>query len=98
MAENNASFVRHELIEEQVPPVTERGLIKWVRENLFSSPFNAIMTVLSLWVIYSIISGSAPWFINGVWNANSVRECYDILDGATAVSYTHLTLPTSTTV
>ena len=62
MAENNASFVRHELIKEQVPPVSERGLVKWVRENLFSSPFNAIMTVLSLWVIYSIIAGSAPWF------------------------------------
>ena len=87
MAENNASFVRHELIEEQLPPVSERGFVKWVRENLFSSPFNAIMTVLSLWVIYSIISGSAPWFINGVWDANSVRECYDILDGATGACF-----------
>ena len=87
MAENNASFVRHELIKEQVPPVSERGLVKWVRENLFSSPFNAIMTVLSLWVIYSIIAGSAPWFINGVWNANSVRECYDILDGVSGACF-----------
>jgi general L-amino acid transport system permease protein len=51
MTENNASFVRHELIKEQVPPVSERGLVKWVRENLFSSPFNAVMTLLSLWVI-----------------------------------------------
>ena len=87
MAENNASFVRHELIKEQVPPVSERGLVKWVRENLFSSPFNAIMTVLSLWVIYSIVAGSAPWFINGVWNANSVRECYDILDGVSGACF-----------
>ena len=87
MAKNNASFVRHELIKEQVPPVSERGLVKWVRENLFSSPFNAIMTVLSLWVIYSIVAGSAPWFINGVWNANSVRECYDILDGVSGACF-----------
>jgi len=87
MAKNNASFVRHELIKEQVPPVSERGLVKWVRENLFSSPFNAIMTVLSLWVIYSIVVGSAPWFINGVWNANSVRECYDILDGVSGACF-----------
>jgi general L-amino acid transport system permease protein len=87
MAENNASFVRHELIKEQMPPVSERGLVKWVRENLFSSPFNAIMTVLSLWVIYSIIAGSAPWFINGVWNASSVRECYDILDGVSGACF-----------
>ena len=60
MAENNAPFVRHELIEEQLPPVSQRGIVKWVRENLVSSPFNFIMTVLSLWVIYSIIAGSAP--------------------------------------
>jgi general L-amino acid transport system permease protein len=79
--------VRHELIKEQVPPVSERGLVKWVRENLFSSPFNAVMTLLSLWVIYSIIAGSAPWFINGVWNANSVRECYDILDGVNGACF-----------
>ena len=56
--------------------------MKWARENLFSSPFNVIMTILSLWVIYSIVKGSAPWFLNGVWEAESVRECYDILDGA----------------
>ena len=87
MAKNNAPFVRHELIEEQVPPITERGLVKWVRENLFSSPFNVIMTLLSLWVIYSIIAGIAPWFINGVWNADSVRECYDILDGASGACF-----------
>jgi general L-amino acid transport system permease protein len=87
MTESNASFVRHELIKEQVPPVSERGLVKWVRENLFSSPFNAVMTLLSLWVIYSIIAGSAPWFINGVWNANSVRECYDILDGVNGACF-----------
>ena len=81
MSETNAPFVRHKLIEEQVPPVTERGAVKWARENLFSSPFNVIMTILSLWVIYSIVKGSAPWFLNGVWEAESVRECYDILDG-----------------
>ncbi len=82
MSETNAPFVRHKLIEEQVPPVRERGVVKWARENLFSSPFNVIMTILSLWVIYSIVKGSAPWFLNGVWEAESVRECYDILDGA----------------
>ena len=82
MSETNAPFVRHKLIEEQVPPVTERGAVKWARENLFSSPFNVIMTIFSLWVIYSIVKGSAPWFLNGVWEAESVRECYDILDGA----------------
>lgn len=87
MPENNGSFVRHQLIEEQMPPITERGMVKWIRENLFSSMFNTIMTLISLWVIYSIIAVFAPWFINGVWNANSVRECYDILDGASGACF-----------
>ena len=87
MAENNAPFVRHELIKEQVPPVSQRGVVKWVSENLISSPFNVIMTLLSLWIIYSIIVNSAPWFINGIWDAKSVRECYDILDGVSGACF-----------
>ena len=44
MSEDN-SFVRKEMISERIPPAAERGLVKWVRENLFSSAFNTIMTV-----------------------------------------------------
>ena len=44
MSANN-SFVRKEMISERVPPAAERGLVKWVRENLFSSAFNTIINV-----------------------------------------------------
>ena len=50
MSENN-SFVRKEMISERIPPAAERGLVKWVRENLFSSAFNTIMTFISLWML-----------------------------------------------
>ena len=36
MSEDN-SFVRKEMISERIPPAAERGLVKWVRENLFLS-------------------------------------------------------------
>ena len=81
MSDNSNSFVRHEMLSEQAPPVGERGVLKWARENLFSSVFNTIMTIVSVWVIYSIAVGVAPWFFNGVWNAQTTRECYEILDG-----------------
>ena len=81
MSDNNNSFVRHEMLSERAPPVGERGVLKWARENLFSSVFNTIMTIVSVWVIYSIAVGVAPWFFNGVWNAQTTRECYEILDG-----------------
>ena len=57
------------------------SFVRHARENLFSSVFNTIMTIVSVWVIYSIAVGVAPWFFNGVWNAQTTRECYEILDG-----------------
>lgn len=87
MSDNNNSFVRHEMLSERAPPIGERGVFKWVRENLFSSVFNTIMTIASVWVIYSIAVGVAPWFYNGVWNAETTRECYEILDGVNGACF-----------
>jgi len=87
MSDNSNSFVRHEMLLERAPPVGERGVFKWVRENLFSSVFNTIMTIISVWVIYSIAVGVAPWFFNGVWNAETTRECYEILDGVNGACF-----------
>ena len=87
MSNNIKSFVRHEMLEERAPPVGEGGVLKWVRENLFSSVFNTIMTIIAVWVIYSITVGVAPWFLNGVWNAETTRECYEILDGVNGACF-----------
>lgn len=87
MSNNSNSFVRHEMLSERAPPVGERGVLKWARENLFSSVFNTIMTIVSVWVIYSIAVGVAPWFFNGVWNAQTTRECYEILDGVNGACF-----------
>ena len=87
MSNNSNSFVRHEMLEERAPPVGEGGVLKWVRENLFSSVFNTSMTIIAVWVIYSITVGVAPWFLNGVWNAETTRECYEILDGVNGACF-----------
>jgi general L-amino acid transport system permease protein len=39
------------------PPVTEVGVIGWLRTNLFSGLGNTIMTLLTLAALYWIISG-----------------------------------------
>ena len=87
MTHKIASFVRNELIPESPPPVSETGAVKWMRENLFSSPLNIIMTIASLWAVYTLFNSVAPWFLNGVWSGNSVRDCYEILDGATGACF-----------
>ena len=72
-------FVRSQMLPPELPPVSQRGAVKWGRENLFSSPLNTILTLLSLLTLYYLVSKSLPWLLNGVWNANSLRECREII-------------------
>lgn len=69
------SFVRTQMMQPLPPPVTERGLIKWLRENLFSGYFNTVLTFLGLAALYFLVSLMLPWLLNGVWNAESLRDC-----------------------
>ncbi|MDJ1015183.1 MAG: amino acid ABC transporter permease [Paracoccaceae bacterium] len=82
MTDTNVSFVRHEQIPPSPPPARESGVIKWARENLFSNWFNSILTIIALYFIIRLVWGAAPWFLNGVWDAASIRECRDILAAA----------------
>ena len=76
------AYVRDTMIPEQDPPITETGAIKWLRENLFSGWFNTILTLLSLAIIWWSVAAIGPWLWNMVWNAGSLRECRELLDGA----------------
>ena len=77
-AKSSVSYVRTEMLPEQAPPVSESGLVKWVRENLFSGPLNTILTVLSLLAIYWVVSHVFQWFAYGIWTANSLSECREV--------------------
>lgn len=76
------SYVREAMLAQQPAPVSERGLIKWMRENLFSSPMNAVLTFLGVWMLYVVVAGALPWLSHSVWNANSLRECWDTIKAA----------------
>lgn len=86
------SFVRQAMLPPELPPVTERGAVKWVRENLFSSPLNAVLTILGLIVVWLIVSSMAPWLWHSVWYAGSEAECRQIVterygEGATGACW-----------
>lgn len=76
---HSASYVRKEMLGEMAPPANEVGVLKWVRENLLSSPLNIFLTVISLYVVYTALAGVLPWAFQGVWNAESRNECLEIL-------------------
>jgi general L-amino acid transport system permease protein len=73
------SFTRTDMLPALPPPVSQRGLVKWARENLFSSPLNIVLTVLALLAIAWIFVAAFPWWSNSVWNAASLSECRNIV-------------------
>ncbi len=83
----SAAYVRTETLPELPPPAAETGALKWMRANLFSSTLNSILTLLSLLAIYQILSLSLPWILNGVWNADSLAQCREILQGKTGACF-----------
>lgn len=94
MSDQNANpyaFVRTETLPELPPPGRETGAVKWMRENLFSSVPNGILTVVSLYFIYLVLSGTLPWIMGGLWTTSSLAECREILDGKSAACFSVLT-------
>jgi len=91
MSENQTSFVRKEMLSPSPPPSYETGVIKWFRENLFSSVTNSLLTLAAVYAIFSILSGSLPWLIGGIWDAPSLQACRKILEGESGGCFAVLT-------
>jgi len=86
------AFYRTEMTPPKPAPITERGVLKWLRENLFAGWFNSILTLAAFYAIYLFLSGLIPWLANGVWVADSLQECRDIIaasagEGATGACW-----------
>jgi general L-amino acid transport system permease protein len=63
------------------PPVTEVGVIGWLRANLFNSWYNSLLTVIVLAMLFQLLPPFFKWaFIDSVWNTPA-EACRDI-DGA----------------
>jgi general L-amino acid transport system permease protein len=45
------------------PPSTSAGVLAWLRQNLFSSPFNTVLTLLCLWLLYQFVPPLVRWAI-----------------------------------
>ncbi|HSE74789.1 MAG TPA: amino acid ABC transporter permease [Dongiaceae bacterium] len=50
------------------PPVTETGMIGWVRHNLFATWFDTTLTILAIILIYLIVPPFVNWaFLDATW-------------------------------
>ena len=73
------AFVAKGDIPAAEPPARTTGLFHWAKENLFSSPLNIILSLLSLGFIAWILPPVIQWsLLDAVWNAGSLKECREI--------------------
>ncbi|MDQ7027461.1 MAG: amino acid ABC transporter permease [Anaerolineae bacterium] len=68
--DNDMTYVSSLEPEAKPPPALEAGVLKWIRENLFNSVGNAILTVLgALLVFYTVVNVSGWTIQEGNWLA-----------------------------
>lgn len=59
--------------ESLQPPVLYIGAMGWLRKNLFSSWFNSLLTILALWIIYSLLTSLVAFVVTANWTVISVN-------------------------
>ncbi len=65
------------------PPVGQTGVLLWLHKNLFSSPFNIILTLVTAYLLYLMIPPLAGWmFFDSVFVADSRNHCRELGTGA----------------
>jgi general L-amino acid transport system permease protein len=70
------AYVRDQPVAPMPPPVRSSGAIGWLRENLFSTPFNTALTVLCVAGLIWIVPPLAKFlFIDAVWEGASRADC-----------------------
>ena len=69
MREHDLSFVRTEMVANQTPPPGERGIIRWMRMNLFATVGASVLTIVGLLIVIWVLPPFISWlFVNAEWS------------------------------
>lgn len=80
LAVTELHFVRGEMVAQQPPPASMRGPMAWVRENLLSTPFNIVMTILiALLFIWAVPEVVKFLFVDAVWTGADRDACREVV-------------------
>lgn len=72
------AIIKAEKTPSRLPPVSETSVMGWLQINLFSSVFNTVLTMFTLFIIYLTVSGVYGWgFADATFVAETRRACYD---------------------
>ena len=76
------SFVRNEILPEQAPPASEVGIVHWVKVNLLTPWYNAVLTAIGVLIFIAVVPPFITvLFVNGVWTGENREVCATIAQG-----------------
>src|SRR5919106_5620916 len=62
--------------EPLAPPLERVSALRWMRDTLFNSPLNAVLTLLGLWLLWQTIPPVLNWAIfDATWDGDSREAC-----------------------
>lgn len=70
----------YEKIEAKAAPLGTKGIFHWLKENLFSSVVNTLLTIVSVYFLYTILPPLLDWMIFDATWSGSKEEI--VKDGA----------------
>jgi general L-amino acid transport system permease protein len=72
------SFTRSELLQPMAPPASLVGPVGWMRANLFSSPLQALLTLVGAYIAYKLVWTFVDFtIIRAVWTGEDRDACLD---------------------
>ncbi len=75
---SETSFTRSELLQPLPPPASLVGPVGWMRANLFSSPLQALLTLLGAYIAYKLVWTFVDFTIlRAVWTGEDRDACLD---------------------
>ncbi len=81
---SDIAFVRHDQIPPSPPPSSAVGPVRWIKENLFATIADSILTLLSLAFVIFLAYEMIPWFWDSSWAPAemSLKGCRAEVEGA----------------
>lgn len=76
-------YVTDKILPELPAPSNTKGILHWLKTNLFNGPINIFFSLLALYLIYKTIPPLIQWaFIDATWVADARDQCLGEEKGA----------------